>query len=231
MNNLSINFEIKSNSTYQINKFINKRLSLDCLELLKKIPNNSIDCAFFDPQYRSILNKMKYGNEGKTKEISRCSLNQMDDNYISEAIKHIEFALKPSKYLFLWVDKFILCENIHDLIKSSNLKIVDLIVWNKDKMGMGYRTRNQAEFLIILQKYPIKAKGTFTIRNIRNVWTEKINKKNHVHEKPYLLLEQLVLATTKENELILDPAAGSFKIMEIAIKHKRNFLGTDINEN
>ena len=99
------------------------------------------------------------------------------------------------------------------------------------KMGMGYRTRNQAEFLVMLQKKPIKAKDTFNIRNIRNVWSEKITNKKHPHEKPYLLQEKLIQATTKEDDLILDPCAGSFKIMQISLKNNRNFIGTDINGN
>ena len=84
-----------------IKKIINKKLKLDCLKLLKILPRKSIDCAFFDPQYRTILDKMRYGNEGKTKEKERCLLPQMSENYISESLKFIELALKPSKYLFL----------------------------------------------------------------------------------------------------------------------------------
>ena len=53
------------------------------LELLKKIPNDTISTYFFDPQYRGILDKMKYGNEGKIKEKRRINLEQMGEKIIS----------------------------------------------------------------------------------------------------------------------------------------------------
>lgn len=35
------------------------------IQLLAGIHNNVITAAFFDPQYRGIMDKMKYGNEGQ----------------------------------------------------------------------------------------------------------------------------------------------------------------------
>ena len=49
---------LKSN-TYSINK----KNKADGLKLLTDINNETISVAFFDPQYRGILDKMKYGNE------------------------------------------------------------------------------------------------------------------------------------------------------------------------
>ena len=50
------------------------------------------------------------------------------------------------------MDKFHLCEGIKNWIAGTNLHIVDLITWNKETFGMGYRTRRTAEYLLILQK-------------------------------------------------------------------------------
>jgi len=41
------------------------------------------------------------------------------------------------------------------------LKVVDLITWDKGRIGMGYRSRRRGEYLIFLQKPPIRAKGTW----------------------------------------------------------------------
>lgn len=60
--------------------------------------------------------------------------------------------LIPTGHLFLWVDKFHLCQGISNWIENTTLSIVDMIVWDKDKMGMGYRSRRQCEYLIVLLK-------------------------------------------------------------------------------
>ena len=56
------------------------------------------------------------------------------------------------------------------------------MVWEKHNIGMGYRTRNKCEFLMILQKEPIKAKSTWKLHNIPNVWKEKVDTKNAANQ-------------------------------------------------
>lgn len=43
----------------------NHKNEIDGLSLLKFLENQSVDLCFFDPQYRGVLDKLKYGNEGK----------------------------------------------------------------------------------------------------------------------------------------------------------------------
>ena len=103
------------------------------------------------------------------------------------------------------------------LVNELNTKfnLVDLIVWDKDKIGMGYRSRRKSEYLAVFQKSPVRAKDCWTLHNIPDVWTEKISKeyKNHPHSKPIELQKQLILATTKPGDIILDPAAGGFSVL------------------
>ena len=44
--------------------FPNFRNKADGLTLLASLPEQSIKTAFFDPQYRGVLDKLSYGNEG-----------------------------------------------------------------------------------------------------------------------------------------------------------------------
>ena len=212
----------------ELKDYFNKNLKIDGLELLSKIPSNFITAAFFDPQYRGVLDKLNYGNEGKTRGKRRTDLEQMSEKIIVQFIKEIDRVLKESSYLFLWVDKFHLCEGINDWIINTNLKIVDLMVWEKNNIGMGYRTRNKCEFLLILQKKPISIKN-WTIRNIPNVLKEKVNTKEHPHSKPIELQKRLIEAVSKENDIILDPAMGSGSVLKACIESKRIFIGGDLN--
>ncbi|MGI9229825.1 MAG: DNA methyltransferase [Gammaproteobacteria bacterium] len=208
---------------------LNKRLKMDGLKMLAKVPDEAIPVAFLDPQYRGILNKMKYGNEGKSRGRKRCELAQMEDELIAQFVREIDRTLIPTGHLFLWLDKFELLNGFHGWLDATTLDVVDLINWNKERMGMGYRSRRQTEYCLVLQKRPRKAKGVWKIHTIPDTWPEKAPKGEHPHRKPVQLQGELIAAVSNEDDIVMDPAAGDFTVMEAARLHHRNFLGCDLN--
>lgn len=206
---------------------INKKLLANGLDLCYAQKNKTIATVFFDPQYRGVLDKLKYGNEGKSRGKARINLVQMDEQTIISFIKEIDRVLKESGHLFLWVDKFHLCQGVLSWFKETNLNLVDMIVWDKGKIGMGYRTRRKSEYLIVFQKSPVKAKSCWTDHAIPDVWEEKVLKV-HPHSKPIELQRRLIMATTNEGDIVLDPASGGFSVFEACKLCGRNFLGCDI---
>lgn len=157
---LSDNSNVKINYKNLINGF----------DLLKNVRKDCIKTIFFDPEYRGILDKMKYGNEGISRGKERCSLDQMDFNTIQAFFKEFVRVLMPSGYLFLWIDKFHLVDGVKSWFNNVNeLECVDLITWNKEKIGMGYRTRRKSEYLLILQKKPKKAKNTCVVDELNSM--------------------------------------------------------------
>lgn len=205
----------------------NTRQTMDGMELLQQFPSNSIPLVFFDPQYRSVLNKQVYGNEG-SRQIKRALLQPHTDGDIRAYIHQIEHILLPSGHLMLWVDKYMLCIGVTPLISKTDLHIVDLITWDKTRMGMGYRTRRHCEYLLIIQKPPIRAKGVWCNHSIPDVWTEKIVHKNHPHAKPVELQKRLIEAVTNPGDTVVDPCAGGYSVMQSATETGRNFVGCDI---
>lgn len=214
---------LKNGSKFNINK---KNLA-DGLELLADIEDSSVTTAFFDPQYRGVLDKLKYGNEGQARGKARSELTQMDEDTIIKFINEINRVLKGSGHLFLWVDKFHLCQGVLDWFTDTNLNLVDMIVWDKGKIGMGYRTRRKSEYLIVFQKSPVKAKACWTDHAIPDVWEEK-TPKTHPHSKPVELQRRLIAATTVEGDVVLDPASGGFSVFEACKLLNRDFIGGDI---
>lgn len=205
----------------------NFRNKADGLSLMATLPDKSIKTAFFDPQYRGVLDKLSYGNEGANRAKARCNLPQMNEPTIKRFIKEIDRVLLPSGHLFLWVDKFHLCQSVLQWVQDTNLNLVDMVVWDKGKIGMGFRTRRKSEYLIVCQKSPVRAKGKWTIHNIPDVWEEK-TPKLHPHSKPLELQKALIEATTKEGDWVLDPASGGYSVLTACQKLKRNFIGCDI---
>ena len=209
---------------------LDSKQKMDGLKLLEKLETKSIPLVFFDPQYRSILDKQNYGNEGKGRQKDRSELPQMTNPTIKKFIKEIERVLIPSGHLMLWVDKYIVCSGITALMEGSSLQLVDMITWNKERMGMGYRTRRYSEYLVIFQKLPVRAKGVWRVHDIPDVWTEKIENgdKNHTHAKPVGLQKRLIKAVTNEGDIVVDPSAGGYSVMKSALEMERHFVGCDI---
>ena len=215
----------------------NKRLLCDGLVLLNAIPTESISCCFLDPQYRQVMDKMKYGNEG-ARQKGRATLTQMPQELIEHFILLIADALKPGGYLFFWCDKHIIAEGIHlqmfdwknrNLPKTHHIARVDMLTWNKGRMAQGYRLRNQCEYMLIYQKPP-KSTKTWKDHGIPDNWTEKVPnpRTGHPHNKPTGLTTRLIECVTESYDYVLDPCAGSFHTMASCLVSGRNFIGGDI---
>lgn len=205
---------------------VNFRNRADGLDLMSAIADGTIAAAFYDPQYRGVLDRLQYGNEG-SRQGERCNLPQMDEDMIKRFICEIDRVLKPSGHLFLWIDKFHLLEGFQLWLTDTDLHIVDMITWDKGKIGMGYRTRRRSEYLIVLQKAPVRAKGIWTDHAIPDVWQEKVEKV-HAHSKPIELQMRLILATTQPGDYVLDPAAGGYSVLDACRQCGRDCITGDI---
>ena len=207
----------------------NARLKMDGLKFLSLLPEVSIPVAFFDPQYRGVLEKLSYGNEGKGRGKRGAALEQMQETEIANFVLGIDRALIPTGHLFLWVDKFHLCQGVHAWMEGTSLSIVDMVTWDKGTFGMGYRTRRRAEYCVVMQKEPRRAKGVWQSHNIPDVYKEKALRADHPHAKPVVLQGELMAAVSNEGDYVIDPAAGSFSVMQAAGNLGRTFLGCDLN--
>ncbi len=80
--------------------------------------------------------------------------------------------------------------------------------------------------------------GNFRLTSPSNLWTDLTvpfwsmpENTDHPTQKPEKLLAKIILASTNEKDLILDPFAGSGTTAVVAKKLKRNFVGIESDEN
>jgi site-specific DNA-methyltransferase (adenine-specific) len=198
----------------------------DALELLRSLPHGCTPLVFFDPQYRAVLDKLKFGNEG-ARQKERALLPAMSGDYIDACCRAAVLVLRGSGYLMLWADTFNVCEAHHHRI-ADVLPCVDLISWDSQRIGMGCRSRRRGSYLLVLQKPPIVAKQTWTDHGIPDRWPEKVDRSLHPHIKPIGLIKRLIGAVTEPGDLVVDPAAGSFVVMHAARALERDFIGCDL---
>jgi site-specific DNA-methyltransferase (adenine-specific) len=133
----------------------------DALNLLCALSAGCAPLAFFDPQHRGVLDRLKFGNEG-SRQRGRARLPSMSDEYIDVYCREIARALAPGGYLMRWTDTFGLCEGHHHRV-SKIVKPVDLIAWDSLRIGMSERSRRRGDYLIVLQKPPVTARSGGTM--------------------------------------------------------------------
>lgn len=207
----------------------NARQRMNGLRLLEQLPARRTKLVFFDPQYRALLDKLKFGNEGE-RQADRHALPAMTDIKISVFMHLIRRVIRPSGHLMLWVDKYTLGTGhfMQWLEAAPDMRLVDIIVWDKERIGMGRRSRARSEYLLVIQRPPIKALGIWRDHGIPDNWHEKVGRAAHPHTKPHRLQRALIECLTDKGDLVVDPAAGGYSVMKAALSCKREFVGCDL---
>lgn len=219
---------VKASAAQTVRVEKNVRQKMDGLALLRALDDRSADAIVLDPQYRAILDKMRYGNEGE-RQRGRATLRQQGDAEIEQFVHEAARTLKGSAYMFMWLDKFALFSGHYKVWfkRAPYLFTVGGITWDKLLLGMGKRERSQGEYVMIVQKAPTSTLG-WSDHRIRDVWPEMQDRERHPHAKPYQLTERLIRAATKRGDLVVDPCAGSYVVLDACQRSGRDFIGCDL---
>jgi len=232
----------------------------DCLELLPFIPENSIDMIFADPPYMLSNNgftcqngKMVNVNKGKW---DKSNGFEEDTNFHNEWISACRRILKPEGTI--WISGTY--HSIYQcgyLLQKNDFHILNDIVWFKPNASPNLSCRffTASHETLIWARKDKKAKHTFNYNEMKNglfpedklkrentqmrsVWsitTPKDGEKEygkHPTQKPLDLLKRIVLASTNENDIVLDPFCGS-GTTGVACRCLKNrfFIGIEIDKN
>ena len=209
----------------------NKILKLiqgDCLEVMKDIPDNSIDLIVTDPPY--LINyKSKYR---KNKEHKFCSTIKNDNNYmlIKKYIKECYRIMKnnTAMYIFCSFDKV-------DFFKQElelYFKVKNMIVWVKNNHTAGdleAQFGKKYELILLVNKGRAKFNG----KRLTDVWEfNRVvdNAQIHQNQKPLDLLKQCIEKHSKVNDIVFDGFMGSGSTGVACLNLSRQFIGIELDE-
>ena len=240
---------------------LNKVILGDCLEVMKDIPDGSVDCVICDPPYGTTAS-----NWDKALPMSK-------------VWEHYQRVLKPTgtvvlfangiftprvmasnldqyKYRWVWIKK-----NSTNFVHAKNrpmTKSEDILVFSKGAMGHVSQLGNKRmtynpQGIIPVNKVRKNGKANFTntlagkrpshkdefVVEYTNYPTDILEefpevspaRKLHTNEKPVALLEYLIRTYTNENETVLDNCMGSGSTGVACINTNRNFIGIELDDN
>lgn len=215
----------------------------DAIEEMKKIPDNSIHLIVTDPPYN--LNK-DYGNNTDNLEFN--DYLEFSRQWLKEAKRVLTD--NGSIYVFMGM-KYI--SYIYSILEQElSMTFNSWITWyytqgiGKTK-GFSPRhddillfTKSPKKFVFNLDDIRIPQKYYRSVNNMRganpgNVWKFSHmhycnkNRKKHPTQKPEGLFERMILASSNEGDMILDPFVGSGTALRVCQQTNRNGIGIDIN--
>jgi len=236
-----------------------KLLLGNSIEILKTIKKDSIDMIFADPPYGLSNNGITCKN-GKMVSVNKGDWDKSngieeDFKFHNQWIKTCKRVLKPNGTLWISGTYHSIYACGYALQKQK-FKILNDITWFKPNgapnLTCKYFTASHETIIWAIKdakekhtyNYKVMKHGNWHEKDIiknedkqmRSVWSIATPSKSekefgkHPTQKPLKLLERIVLSSTNEGDLILDPFTGSSTTGVIALKHNRKFIGIDMEE-
>lgn len=208
----------------------------DCLELMKNIPDSSIDLIVTDPPYK-VTSRGGSGTMGgywKEKRAKQGIIFDFNNTSCKEYLPAFYRILKNKSILYLMCNNTNLQEMLNEGTKVG-FHFVKCLIWEKGNKICGRYYMNCFEYIILFRKggdKPINKCGTPDILKISIKKMKNANGKNlHDTEKPVDLMKILVENSSDEGDVVLDPFMG-IGTTGIACKElNRNFIGIELDEN
>jgi DNA modification methylase len=226
----------------------------DCIEELKKIPDNSTDLVFADPPYNMQLKSILYRpNNTKVAGVDD-SWDKFDsfadyDSFCTAWLGECRRVLKDTGSI--WV-----IGSYHNIFRVGNIMlnlgfwILNDVIWHKTNPMpnfLGTRFTNATETLLWCSRSEKSKKYTFNHKIMKkynggkqmtSVWRiglcvgeERIKgadgKKAHSTQKPEELLKRVILSSTGRGDIVLDPFFGTGTTGAAAKKLGRNYIGIE----
>ena len=227
----------------------------DCLKILETIPENTFDMIFADPPYMLSNGGITCQN-GKVVSVNKGTWDEsqgfeQDFKFHKKWLSACKRVLKKNGTL--WVSgTYHSIYSCGFAMQLLGYHILNDISWFKPNASpnMCCRYFTASHETLIWARKDKKTKHTFNYElmkngdfpsdfikkprtQMRSVWAIGTPKKSektfgkHPTQKPLDLLERIILASTNEGDLILDPFMGSATTGVAALKHNRKFVGIE----
>lgn len=192
----------------------------DCLELMKELPDGSIDLIVTDPPYGIELTPQRETGKFKGTKV----INDDTLDWLPHLVSELYRVSKNAVLVFCGWQKI----DVFKIEFEKLFTVKNILVWNKDWFGMGNNYRPNYELCLLCCKTNVttKSNNKSNILTYRRVAPQKLL---HSCEKPIALLEDLISELSNEGDVILDPFMGSGSTCVAAVKTNRRYIGYELD--
>ncbi|MCF6304576.1 MAG: site-specific DNA-methyltransferase [Rhodobacteraceae bacterium] len=232
---------------------LNQIISGDCVEVMNSLPADSIDLIFADPPYNLQLKGDLHRPDNSKVDAVDDAWDQFAsfaayDKFSRAWLKAARRILKPNGAIWV-IGSYHNIFRVGVALQDAGFWILNDVIWRKSNPMPNFRGKrftNAHETMIWAGKSDT-SKYTFNYEalkelnegiQMRSDWVLPIcnggerlknakGEKAHPTQKPESLLHRVLIASTKQDDVILDPFFGSGTTGAVAKKLGRNFIGIE----
>lgn len=202
----------------------------DCLNLLKQLPDKSIDLVVTDPPY-VIDNK---GGGLYTQEDKQYvkQLEGIKDGFSTEVLDELCRVMKNIN-IYLWCSQKQLFPLIEYFVEGKKCNF-NLITWHKTNPipACGNKYLTDTEYCLFFREKGVKIYGEFSTKF--TYYVTPLNQKdkklyNHPTIKPLDIIQNLVVNSSLEGDIVLDPFLGSGTTAVACVNTGRHYIGFELD--
>jgi site-specific DNA-methyltransferase (adenine-specific)/modification methylase len=229
----------------------------DCIDILKKLPEKSANLIFADPPYNlQLKNELYRPNHTKVDGVDddwdKFSTNEEYDKFTKDWLSACQKVMADNATIWV-IGSYHNIFRVGKIMMDLGFWILNDVQWYKTNPMpnfRGVRFTNATETLIWAKKSESQKKYTFNHqvmkqlndgKQMTSVWriplctgNERIKneqgKKAHSTQKPEELLKRVILSSSSEGDLVLDPFSGSGTTCAVAKKLNRKSVGIEKEE-
>ncbi|MEM7781415.1 MAG: site-specific DNA-methyltransferase [Pseudomonadota bacterium] len=227
-------------------------LTGDCVEAMRSLPDNSVDCIFADPPYNLQLGGDLNRPDGSevdavTDEWDQFESFRVYDEFTRSWLTEARRVLKPDGSLWV-IGSYHNIFRCGAILQDLGFWILNDIIWRKTNPMPNFKgTRfTNAHETMIWASQGEKARYHFNYRamktlndelQMRSDWVlpicsggERLKEngtKVHPTQKPEALLYRVLLATTEKDDVVLDPFFGTGTTGAVAKRLGREWIGCE----
>jgi len=222
----------------------------DCIDLMKRLPDDCIPMIWTDPPYGSDFNNgdlihrweaavgVTTTHEAEARPILNDGREDME-RVVSGMLDQAGRVLQKSSCvccccccggggptpLFAW---------LANRMDKKPLRFFHAVVWDKGGLGMGWRYRRNYEFVMVSHRKGGKLLWAWDGSGLETGNVVRLGKilpraDQHPTEKPTALVEHFLKLHTTPKDLVLDPFAGSGATGVACARMGRPFLGFELD--
>ena len=226
----------------------------DCIDELQRFPDDSIDVIFADPPYNMQLENVLYRPnntkvDGVDDDWDKFSSFTEYDNFCAVWLKECRRILKNTGTIWV-IGSYHNIFRVGTIMLNLGYWILNDVTWYKTNPMpnfLGKRFTNATETLLWCSKSKEHKKYTFNHKLMKkyngnkqmtSVWQINLctgkerlknddGKKAHSTQKPEELLKRIILSSSRQDDIVLDPFFGTGTTGAVAQKLKRNYIGIE----
>lgn len=202
---------------------INTIYNEDCLETMKRMPDNFVDLVLTDPPYG-----MDYQSSRRTDKFAKIE-NDVTLEWVEPFMREAYRVLKNDTHIYLFCNDFAISE-FRKIMESVGFRAKRALVWVKNNHTSGDLEgdfANKTEFCLFAHKGRRELAGK---RDTNVLQFDRVSVMEHPTQKPKDLIAYLLQKSSNENDIVYDPFMGSGTTARACKDLGRNYIGSEISK-